>query len=89
MPSARTLRRQARTLPAAIQVGKAGLTPGVIAEVKAWLKREGILKVRLSKAYLAGRDRKEAARAVAEAAGAELIQQVGFIAVLARKKTPA
>jgi RNA-binding protein len=86
MPRSRqALRRQARVLSPAIQVGKAGITPGLITEIKNQLKHTEVIKLRLGRAFLAEHDRKQAAQELADLAKAVLVQQIGFVVVLARR----
>ena len=70
---------RARDLSARNMVGKAGLTPAVLGQIRAELQRSGLLKLRLPK------DRQEADALVARIESevpAELVGRLGFTAVV-------
>ncbi|MBN2567396.1 YhbY family RNA-binding protein [Candidatus Woesearchaeota archaeon] len=81
------LRGRAQALAPAMQVGKNGVTPNVVADLKRHLKRRRLVKVRLLKGFIEGRDRFAEAQAIAQATESTLIQVVGFSVVL--YKAPA
>jgi RNA-binding protein len=73
------LRSAGRRLRAEAAVGKVGAAPNVIGHVCALLARRELVKVRLGQR---GTDRRAAAEALARAAGAEIVDLVGRMAVL-------
>lgn len=81
------LKARAHALEPVVQVGQAGVTEALIAEVDRALTAHGLIKVKL-----AGADR-EARAAMAEAlcaaAGAADVQQVGKVLVMWRPKPEA
>jgi len=71
-----------------VRVGKNGVTPGVIEEVRRWLKREGVIKVRVMKSLKrTGIDVKEIAHEIASRVNAEVIDVRGNVFVISRKRT--
>ncbi len=71
-----------------INIGKQGLTEGVINEIRRRLKQEKVVKVRILKncPLLTSLDRREAAKIVAEKVGAKLIGVRGYTFLLAEGK---
>ena len=80
------LRDAARGLEPVIRIGKNGLTPGMIGEIGAQLKQRRLIKVRLLQAFTEGKDKKDIAKEITEKTGAVLVQQVGSVVVLYKKK---
>ena len=77
------LRAKANTLDTLYQVGRAGVTEGVIAQTDASLKSHELIKLRvLENALLTAR---EAAEALAEGTGAEVVTCIGTRFVLYRE----
>lgn len=80
------LRQQAHTLPATVQIGKSGVTPALVEELARQLKNKKLVKIK----FLAGafsehpskKDRQALAASLAEQCGAEIVHQIGFMAVL-------
>ncbi len=70
-----------------VRIGKNGVTPGVIEEIRTWLKREGVIKVRVMKSLKrAGADIKEIAHEVASKVNADVIDVRGNVFVIVRKQ---
>ena len=90
MPSALTPRDRARLkarahgLEPLVQVGHAGLTDAVVAEVDRALTAHELIKVRLGIADREHRD--QASTALAARTDAALVQRVGKVAVLWRPR---
>jgi len=76
---------QAKFLEPILRIGKSGLTPGAIEEIKKQLKKRKLIKLKFLKPALEGKDRKELAKEIAEKTGSELIHQVGFVVVLYKR----
>lgn len=68
-------------------IGKAGLIPAVVDEIKNQLKKKKIIKIKFLPSALQGRDKKEFAKEIANNCNAKIIQQVGFVIVLERTNT--
>jgi len=80
----RALKQQAQQLKPVVMLGQAGLTEGVLAEVERALFDHELIKVRIT-----GYDRDERDAQVAEIArqtNAALVQRIGNVAVLYRKR---
>ena len=68
-----------------VQIGKQGITPTLITEIKNQLKTRKIIKIKLLQSALENKTKKELAKELAHLTSAELIHQVGFVVVLARR----
>jgi RNA-binding protein len=79
------LRGQAQHLDAIIQVGKSGLTPSAIEEIKRQLKDYKLIKVRLLKSAIEESPREELGKKLAAETGSELIEVKGHTVVLYKK----
>jgi RNA-binding protein len=75
----------AHPLKPVVQVGVEGLTEAVGSAVDTALYTHELVKVRLGQSY-AG-DRREAAEAIAAAATAQLVQLIGRVIVLYRRRS--
>lgn len=80
----RRLRVQAQGLPAAMNIGKAGLTAGVVEEVRRQLEEHRLVKVKLLASARGEQAREALAAELAERTGAELVEVRGNTAVLWR-----
>lgn len=77
------LKARAHALEPRVQIGHAGLTDAVVAEIDRALKAHELIKVKI----LAERDqRDEIAAAMCERTDAALVQQVGKVAIVWRPK---
>lgn len=76
------LRRLGHALEPVLLTGAAGITPGLLAELDATLAHHELVKVRVRAAERADRD--AMIEAMCEAAGAELVQRIGHVALLWR-----
>jgi len=77
-------RKQANTISAIFQIGKDNITPTLVEAVDAALKKRELIK--LSVLETSELSAKEAAEALAEATGADIIQCIGRKLVLYREK---
>ena len=82
-PELRRLRAAAQRLPAALKVGKAGLSPQFIQGLDEALRRRELIKVRFDEFK---QQKKELARELAERTSSHLVMQVGHVVVLYRKR---
>ena len=85
MSSKHQLVEKAKYLEPAVRIGKSGLTEGTVNEIKRQLKNKKLIKIKLLKAFIEDKDRKEIAKLIAEKTNSELIHQVGFVVVLYKK----
>ncbi len=79
------LRQKAQTQSDDAHLGKAGLTPGFITQLKSLLARKELVKLRLAK-EVQGDARQTIADEVAQAVQAELVAVVGKTVLLFRAK---
>jgi RNA-binding protein len=79
------LRGQAARMEATTHVGKNGITPSLIEEVKRQLKDNKLVKIKLLKSAIETTPREELAKELAQKAGAELIEVKGNTAVLFKR----
>lgn len=75
------LRAQAHSLKPVIMIGQAGLTSAVLAEIELALDSHELIKVRIRAER---EDRKQISEKICAETGAELIQNIGQIAVIYR-----
>jgi len=80
------LRGRARLMEPHARIGKNGLTDPVVAQVRRMFNTRELVKVKLLRSFMESNDRKKAALELAKKTGAELVDQVGFVVVLFRKK---
>ena len=80
----KALKAQAHKLEPVVLIGGKGLTDAVVAEVDLALKAHQLIKVRAPGLERDARD--QAFGELCERTGAELVQQVGKVAVLYRRK---
>jgi RNA-binding protein len=79
-PNLRQLKSRAMSLKPSVQIGKKGLTEESIIEIKKQLKKHRLVKVKLLKASLEEKAKKDLAREIAEKTGSRLVGLVGFAA---------
>ena len=80
----REFRKRGHTLKPVVTIGSAGLTDAVTREIDLSLEHHELMKVRVS---AAGRDqRREIINRLCAACQAELVQSIGNIALLYRKR---
>ena len=79
------MRGQAANIEASTHVGKNGVTPSLIEELKRQLKDNKLIKVKLLKSAVEAMPRAEMAKELAEKTGAELIEVKGNTVVLFKR----
>jgi RNA-binding protein len=82
-----TLRSRSKRMDTTMSIGKGGLTPSVIAEIKRQLHKRKLIKVKMLSSLADTVDKKAIGKELAEATNAVLIDQIGFVYVLAEKST--
>lgn len=80
------LRKQAHDLDPILQIGKGGLSEGVVNEVKAQLKRLKLVKLKLLKSARENEARDALAQQLAEATDSVLVEVRGNTVVLWKGK---
>ena len=83
-PQRKALKAKAHKLEPVVLIGNKGLTDAVVAEVDLALKSHELIKVRAP--GLERDDRERAFNEACKRTGADLVQVVGKVAVLYRKK---
>ncbi|MFQ5620902.1 MAG: YhbY family RNA-binding protein [Candidatus Nanoarchaeia archaeon] len=78
------LRAKSKALEPIANIGKEGLTEGVIKDIKRQLNDKKLIKIKVSKLFYGDANRKQKAKEVAEATNSTLIDQVGFVIVLSK-----
>jgi len=83
------LKSEAQTMKATLQIGKGGISEGIIEEIKTQLKRQNLIKVKILQSAFSDEyeDREQIGKTLAERAGAELIEIKGNTIVLSKKGT--
>jgi RNA-binding protein len=79
------LAEKAKQLEPILRIGKSGLTENVIEEIKIQLKENKLIKIKLLRAFIEGKDKKEVGKEIASKTDSELINQVGFVVVLYKR----
>jgi len=77
------LRAQANRLPATVHVGQQGLSPALLSSLDDALRTHELVKVQLGQSELPATD---AARQMADATGADVVQVIGKTTTLYRRK---
>ena len=78
--------KKAKVLEPVIRIGKSGLTANVIEEIKKHLRKRKLIKVQMLRSFLEDKDKKLAAKEVAEKTGSIIADSVGFVVVLLKKE---
>ena len=79
------LRPKAKNLDPILRIGKNGLTENGINELNKLLRKRKLIKIKLLKAAMKGKNKKELISGITEKTNSELIEAVGNIVVLHRK----
>ena len=79
------LRSRAKSLKAAMQIGKNGITPAAVEQLLAFLKKRKLVKVRLLNSFADEHDRREAAGELAGKTGSEIVDMIGFVVSLYKR----
>lgn len=78
------LRASGQSIDAAFQVGKGGVTDGVVKELQSWLSREPLVKVKIQKAAFGEGDVRALALDLATRARVTLVEVRGHMALFHR-----
>jgi RNA-binding protein len=78
--------KKGKTLKPIIQIGKSGLTDSMVEHLKTLLKKRKVIKVKLLRSYIEGKDKKEVFNEIASKADAILVDTIGFVLVLGKKE---
>lgn len=75
-------KQRAKTLEPLIRIGKNGLTEGAIEEIKSMLKKKRLIKIKMLKAFVHGKDKKELIKKIVDETGSKLVDDLGNVVVL-------
>jgi RNA-binding protein len=78
--SQRTLKKRSLYLDPVLQVGKKGITDAMVIEINKQFKLRKLLKIKILKAAIAEKDKKEVVKDIADKTGSKLVSMTGFIA---------
>ena len=76
------LRKKAKAIAPILHIGKNGITESLLLEIEKTLKKKKLLKIKINKGALEGKDRKEIAKEIVEKTGTKLIDFIGFNIVI-------
>ena len=76
------LKEKAKSLEPVIRIGKNGLTENTIKEIKKQLNKKKLVKLKLLKAFISDKNKKEIAKEIAKKTNSKIIDLVGFVIVL-------
>ncbi len=79
------LKEKAKQLEPVIRIGKNGLTDSLVNEIKRQLENKKLVKIKLLRPFIQDKDKKMAAKEIAEKTGSVLIDSVGFVVVLHKR----
>lgn len=82
------LRAEGQRIEATVQIGKGGVSTGIVDELDAQLKRNHLVKVRLQRGAAGGDKEGEVgiAEELAAALGAEIVERRGHTVLMYRRK---
>jgi len=75
-------------LPIVVRIGKAGITPTILDEIKKQAKKRGVIKVKFLPGHATGKDKRAFAQELAAKTETAILHQVGFVVVLQRVEPP-
>ena len=82
MPSKKELRKRAHNLKPVVAIGKNGLTDAVVAELKAALKRDKLIKVKLAGGAVDKYGKEGLLPEILSSTDSSLVERKGFTVVL-------
>jgi len=76
------LKKQAQKLKPVVMIGKAGLTDAVVAEVKGALKRDKLIKIKMSGGAVDSYDKADMIQQLVELTNSDFVEKKGHTIVL-------
>mgnify|MGYP006280998455 CR=1 FL=1 len=73
-------------LKAKIQIGKYGVTENIIDQVRKYINKHGLVKVKMLKTFAAENDKNQVAQDIAERTNSHVLKIVGFTIILQKNK---
>ncbi len=80
------LKEKAKSLEPTVRIGKKGITDSTIQEIKKQLEKRKLVKIKFLRNFIADKDRKQVSQELVNQTDAELIDTVGLIVVLKKRK---
>lgn len=80
----RKLRSKSKNMKPDIIIGKNGINEAVIRNIKTHIRTYGVIKIKILKTYIEGKDKKLIVSELAKKCEAKLVDFVGFTLVLAK-----
>jgi len=80
------IRSEARKIEPIMRIGKNGITENVVNEIVKLLKKRGYIKIKFLHSFIGMEDRKEAGKELAEKSNSDIVEQVGGVVVLMKKR---
>lgn len=80
------IRSEARKIEPIMRIGKNGITENVVNEIVKLLKKREYIKIKFLHSFIGMEDRKEAGKELAEKSNSDIVEQVGGVVVLMRKR---
>ena len=74
--------KESKNIEPILRIGKNGLTETVLKDIKDHLRKRKLIKVKFLRAFIKDKNKKEAAKEIADKTDSEIIQQIGFVIVL-------
>ena len=78
------LRKQAQALQPVLRIGKLGLTEGIMNEIILQLKKKNMIKIKLLKSTLDGKNRADIINEVVEKSNSKLVSKTGNVFTIAK-----
>jgi len=78
------LRKQAQALQPVLRIGKLGLTEGIMNEIILQLKKKNMIKIKLLKSTLDGKNRVDIINEVVEKSNSKLVSKTGNVFTIAK-----
>ena len=78
------LRKKALALDPVLRIGKSGLSEGILNEISIQLKKNKIIKIKILKSTLDGRNRKDLINEVVEKSNTKLISKTGNVFIISK-----
>ena len=79
------LRAKGQTLYPSMQIGRQGITQGLVTELKKQLKIKKIIKVKFMKSFIEDKNKKVVAKDLEKKLNAVIVSQIGNVVVFAKK----
>jgi len=80
------IKSEARKIEPIMRIGKNGITENAIIEIVKLLKKREYIKIKFLHSFIGMEDRKEAGKELAEKSNSDIVEQVGGVVVLMRRR---